>query len=110
MFSDIIILVSLLIGIITLFASGYFISRYMDYLINEKRFNAIIVGILCSILILTLGILAGSSVMAFVYSHPSNSIDKVLLDYYYFPLVIIFMVGGIPTIILGSILGKIIKN
>lgn len=101
---------SILVAILFLYVSGYFISRYMDHLINQKKLNELVVGITGSFIILIFGILAGSSINALTDSYPTNSLIKVLLDYYYTPLLIILMVGGIPTMILGSILGKMIKN
>lgn len=109
-FADRTILLSVVVAVIALFGTGYLISIYMHHLINQKGVSAVLVGILGSLVILSIGTIAGSSVYAFEYSYPTNSIGKVILDYYYTPLIIILIIGGIPTLILGAILGKKIKE
>lgn len=105
---------NLSIGILGLFVAGYFIGKKTEFLINEKKWNSIIVGIVALILILLIGILFGSSV-GFLQDG-LNHIDREgqlansLFDYYIKPLFWIMLFGIIPTIIVGGIMGWKIKN
>jgi hypothetical protein len=58
------------------------------------------------ILILIIGIIGGSTVGFIDYGLESaDSISELIVDYYFKPLALILVYGGIPTIISGGILG-----
>jgi cell shape-determining protein MreD len=105
---------NLSVGILGLFIAGYFIGKKTEILINEKKWNSILVGIVALILILLIGILFGSSV-GFL-QEGLNHIDREgqlsdsLFDYYIKPLFWIMLFGIIPTIIVGGIMGWKIKT
>jgi len=105
---------NLSVGILGLYIAGYFIGKKTEILINEKKWNSILVGIVALILILLIGILFGSSV-GFLQDG-LNHIDREgqlsdsLFDYYIKPLFWIMLFGIIPTIIVGGIMGWKIKT
>ncbi len=105
---------NLSVGILGLFIAGYFIGKKTEILINEKKWNSIIVGIVALILILLIGILFGSSV-GFLqdglnHIYREGQLSNSILDYYIKPLFWIMLFGIIPTILVGGIMGWKIKT
>ncbi|PNW28710.1 hypothetical protein BKP44_07270 [Formosa algae] len=105
---------NLSIGILGLFIGGYFIGKKAETLIKEKNWNSILVGIISLILILLTGIFFGSSVGFF--QEGLNHIDRQgqlsdsIFDYYIKPLFWIMLLGILPTILVGGIMGWKIKT
>lgn len=105
---------NLVVAIIGLFTSGYFIARKMDQLINLKKYPSVLTGIIGLFLILLVGILFGSSV-GFIeegldHVQRNGRLGDALFDYYVKPLYWILLFGFIPTLIVGGFLGFMIKR
>ena len=105
---------NLLVGVLALYISGYYIGKKINFLINIKHWKSIITGIIGLIIILLIGVLFGSTV-GFIEEgihnvKNGNTLQNELFDYYVKPLFWIFFIGIIPTIITGGILGKEIKT
>ena len=102
------------IGLIGLYASGYYIANKMNYQINLKKRNSLIIGFIGLLLILIIGTFAGSSVGFFQEGYSSgdnfSQFKDAVFDYYCKPFFWIFFFGIIPTLLTGMILGKLIKN
>tara|TARA_R110002072_G_scaffold301970_1_gene483143 strand:+ start:63 stop:524 length:462 start_codon:yes stop_codon:yes gene_type:complete len=105
---------NLFVGVCGLFISGYYISIKMEKAIKSRKLNSILTGIIGLNLILLFGIIFGSTV-GFIEEglgefDRENGIKDALFDYYVKPLFWIFLMGIIPTIIVGGALGYGIKN
>lgn len=105
---------NVIVGITSLYLSGYFIGQKMQYLIVTREWNSVITGIIGLLLILIIGIFMGSSV-AFLqegvhYISTGGGVNDALFDYYIKPLFWILFFGIIPTIISGGIMGAKIKE
>ncbi len=102
------------VGIGALFVIGFFASRRMNYLINIRRRSPILVGQIGSVLILICGILLGSTIgfieEGFSSVNEYYKFSDAVCDYYYKPLYWILLFGGIPTFIVGGVLGYCIKQ
>lgn len=99
------------VGIVFLIIASYYIGKKMHILICEKKWNSLLIGILGMITILIIGIIGGSTVGFIDYGLESkDSISELIVDYYFIPLVLILVYGGIPTIISGGILGILIAK
>ena len=86
----------------------------MEKAIKSRKLNSILTGIIGLNLILLFGIIFGSTV-GFIEEglgefDRENGIKDALFDYYVKPLFWIFLMGIIPTIIVGGALGYGIKN
>ena len=105
---------NLFVGICGLFFSGYYISIRMEKFIRTGKWNSILIGIIGLVLILFFGIMFGSTV-GFIDEgigdfDKQDGIKNALFDYYIKPLFWIFLMGIIPTVIVGGILGYGIKK
>lgn len=102
------------VGIIGLFASGYFIGRKMDQLIKKKSYPSVLTGMVGLFLILLVGILFGSSVgfleQGLDHVQRYGRLGDSLFDYYVKPLFWILFFGWVPTLIVGGVLGYRIKS
>ena len=105
---------NLLIGIGTLFLSGYYISLIMERLIIQRKFYSLPTGIIGLLIILLIGTFFGSTVGflndGLVNMYSEQKITDVIFDYYCKPFFWIFFFGIIPTIITGGTLGYLIKK
>jgi hypothetical protein len=118
-FSDLIDIISdwplnLGIGITALYISGNYIGKKMEYLINHKNWNSILIGIIGLLSILLIGIFFGSTV-GFLQEGienigQENGLKNALIDYYIKPLFWIILFGIIPTILVGGIMGWNLKT
>lgn len=105
---------NLIVGILGLYSSGYFIGKIMEIIIEKKRLNAILIGIIWLITILFLGVLLGSTVgfleEIIVNLNNDYKFQDIIFDNYIKPLFWIFFIGIIPTIITVGIMGSEIKE
>lgn len=103
---------NLTIGIIALYISSYFIGGEMQKRISNQKKNPFVTGIIGSILILLIGIIAGSTV-AYIKEGIGNemtTIPEAIKNYYFKPIFWVVFFGFIPVCILGSILGRLIQK
>jgi len=105
---------SLGVGILALYISGKYIGNKMEFLIDHKKWNSILVGIIGSLIILIIGIGFGSTV-EFIKEGIENidseyRLKNTLIDYYAKPITWILLFGIIPTIVVGGIIGYAIKK
>jgi hypothetical protein len=99
------------VGIAFLIIASYYFGKKMHILICQKKWNSLLIGILGMISILIIGIIGGSTVGFIDYGLEStDSISELIVDYYFKPLALILVYGGIPTIISGGILGVLIAR
>jgi hypothetical protein len=103
----------LLLGILGLYISGFYVAKKMDKEINIKHQKTYLIGIPGLLIILIIGTFIGST-MGFIQFGISeigkNHLSDVIFDYYIKPYFWVFFFGIIPTLITGLILGKLIKN
>jgi hypothetical protein len=103
----------LLLGILGLYISGFYVAQKMDKDINIKHHKTYLIGIPGLLTILIIGTFIGST-MGFIQFGISeigkNHLSEVIFDYYIKPYFWVFFFGIIPTFITGFILGKLIKN
>jgi hypothetical protein len=103
----------LLLGILGLYISGFYVAQKMDKEINIKHQKTYLIGIPGLLIILIIGTFIGST-MGFIQFGISeigkNHLSDVIFDYYIKPYFWVFFFGIIPTLITGLILGKLIKN
>jgi hypothetical protein len=102
------------IGISALYISGYYIGKRMELLIDIKKWNSILTGMIGLLIILLIGILFGSTI-GFLQEgieniDRENGLSNALFDYYVKPLFWIMFFGIIPTIIFGGLMGYGIKK
>lgn len=103
----------LLLGILGLYISGFYVAQKMDKEININHQKTYLIGIPGLLTILIIGTFIGST-MGFIQFGISemgkNHLSEVIFDYYIKPYFWVFFFGIIPTLITGFILGKLIKN
>jgi hypothetical protein len=103
----------LLLGILGLYISGFYVAQKMDTEINIKHQKTYLIGIPCLLSILITGTFIGST-MGFIKFGISeigkNHLSDLIFDYYIKPYFWVLFFGIIPTFITGFILGKLIKN
>jgi hypothetical protein len=103
----------LLLGILGLYISGFYVAQKMDTEINIKHQKTYLIGISGLLTILIIGTFIAST-MGFIQFGISeigqNDLSDVIFDYYIKPYFWVFFFGIIPTFITGFILGKLIKN
>ncbi|PZX91876.1 hypothetical protein DOS84_18250 [Flavobacterium aquariorum] len=103
----------LLLGILGLYISGFYVAQKMDKEINIKHQKTYLIGIPGLLTILIIGTFIGST-MGFIQFGISeigkNHLSEVIFDYYIKLYFWVFFFGIIPTLITGFILGKLIKN
>ncbi len=102
------------IGILSLYISGNYIEKRMEFVIHEKKWNSILTGMIGLLLILIIGMFFGSTV-GFLQEgikniNRENGLKNALFDYYVKPAFWILIFGIIPTIIIGGIMGYGIKS
>ena len=102
------------IGISALYISGCYIGKRMELLIDIKKWNSILTGMIGLLIILLIGILFGSTI-GFLQEgieniDRENGLSNALFDYYVKPLFWIMFFGIIPTIIFGGLMGYGIKK
>jgi hypothetical protein len=102
------------IGILALYISGIYVGNKIEYLIDHKKWNSFLVGMVGLIIILLIGIFFGSTV-GFLQEgieniNRENGLENALIDYYIKPLFWIILFGIIPTIIVGGIMGYGIRK
>lgn len=102
------------VGLTGLYIAGYFIGLKMENLIILKKWNSIITGIIGLLFILVIGIVFGSTVGFIQEGSAQFSIEggikDAVIDYYFKPLYWTLLFGFIPTIIMGGIMGALIKE
>ncbi len=105
---------NLIVGVIGLYLSGYYFGNKMDYQINSKKRNSLLIGFIGLLIILLIGTFAGSSVeflkYGYRFGYTANQLYDLIYEFYYTPFLLILYFGIIPTIITGMILGKIMEN
>ena len=102
------------VGITALYIAGYYVGKKMEFLIDHKKWNSILIGIIGLLTILLVGIFFGSTV-GFLQEgieniERENGLKNALFDYYIKPLFWIILFGIIPTILVGGIMGYGIKK
>ena len=100
------------VGIGFLITASYYLGKQMHKLICQRKWNSILTGVLGMIFILIIGIIGGSTV-GFIELGVLDSgdvIPELVVVYYFKPLALILVYGGIPTIISGGILGVLISK
>ncbi len=99
-------------GIGFLLVASYYLGKRMHKLICQKKWNSILTGVFGMILILIIGIIGGSTVgfIEFGVLNSNDVISELVVDYYFKPLALILVYGGIPTIISGAFLGVLISK
>jgi hypothetical protein len=99
-------------GIGFLIVTSYYLGKRMHKLICQKKWNSILTGIFGMILILIIEIIGGLTVgfIEFGVMDSNDAISKLVVDYYFKPLALILVYGGIPTIISCGILGVLISK
>lgn len=99
------------LGLLFLFGSSYFIGKKMDYSIAKKNRNPILTGMLGLMSILICGIFGASSVGFLEETWiREGDVLNAMEDYYFLPFFWVLVVGFIPTLISGAILGKVIAK
>lgn len=108
---DIPFLPSILIGILMVWLSSYFIGKYAVFLIIDYRFNKIIVGIFCAFLIAIFSTFIASLYMFLIEANYANyGFWNEFNSYVINPIIAIFIVGLIPNLILEILLGLSFKR
>ncbi|MCI5057752.1 MAG: hypothetical protein MRY83_16675 [Flavobacteriales bacterium] len=99
-------------GILTLYFSGLILSKPIYKLIHSKSYNSIVVGMVGLLMILVFGIIGGSLIGFFQEGLTSElrSFNNATIDYIIKPLYWILIFGSLPTLILGGVLGAVIKK
>jgi len=102
------------VGILALYVSGNYVGNKMEFLIDHKKKNSILIGIGGSLAILLIGLFFGSTV-GFLQKGLENidgvnGLENTLIDYYMKPLTWILLFGIIPTIVIGGMIGYGIKK
>lgn len=102
------------VGILALYVAGHYVGRKMEFLINQKEWNSVLIGIIGSFTILLFGIFFGSTVGFLQEGIESvGAIEELkysIVNYYLKPLYWIISIGFIPTILIGGIVGYRIKK
>ncbi len=102
------------VSITALYVSGYFLGKWLDFSINEKKRSPILFGSMCLYLVLFFGVISGATI-GFIQDGieqiitQGNIIDAII-DYYFKPLYWVLLVGFIPTLISGILLGYSIQH
>ena len=101
-------------GIAAMYALGFYIGNWMETLIQQKKWNGVLTGMMGAMLILFIGTFVGAMVGFFLEGVPywqrTQDLGSAMEDYLLKPLYWIFAFGTIPTIIAGSILGVRLKK
>ena len=106
--------VNLTIGISALFVCTLFVSKKVEEKITSKPNFAFITGIISLFFILIIGTFWGSTVgfLQFGLLELDNdyNFSNAIFDYYFKPFFWIFLMGAIPVLISGGLMGIIIKR
>lgn len=102
----------LIVGLLGISAASYFIGGMASRRIILHRDNSGLVGVVSALSILFLGIISGGiySLFAAAADDHSLSLSYAMDEHIFWPLVIIGLVGFIPTMVLGILMGKKIKK
>ena len=106
-------LLNFAIGIAGLYFAGAFIGKRMDYYIKVKHFNEVITGFSGLFLILFFGIFTGSTVgflQKCIDGLGQDTVGEAAVDYYVKPFFWIVLFGFLPTLIMGCVLGILIRK
>jgi len=100
------------IGIISLFITGHILSPILTRAIDSVNRMAIPFGIISIAIVLLIGVVTGASVelLKDIFKSPNQDLLEAIFDWVVKPLIWIFLFGGIPVVISGSILGWLIKH
>ena len=105
---------NILVALIGLYSCGFYIEKKIENTIQRSPKYAAITGASALFLILATATFLGSSVgfiqEGILQSHQEYTIQNAIFDYYFKPFFWIFLMGFMPTLIVGIILGLFIKR